>query len=991
MATDQELQLEYEYAQARAKADAERNAAAEAEIQANGPRNSSGSPDDRQVANDQVKQEEYDNNYVSGIENIPHNTMLEAKGLAKGVANAGIGVLQTANAVGHSIGSGLGRAYDAVAPSIGLSPRDPASVKAADDQASKEQKFFQDNTFQQTTGPDKFFMPAGQVAATVAAGGGIGGAVKEAAAPIVGKIGGYLAGAAAGGAAAASTFPQQEGLLVRSDGFVGFGINPEDSPATQQTKKFLNQSIDNMMLGVVGDGAYALGKKGKEVVTNVIKSFTNHGSLSKIQQQAAEDVVAVFGQLGEHPTAEQQQQAAQQVIDLIDKNGTAVYDFGEGVGKKEVKRDTISSITNGMDQSDPIDRAIATRMEALRSSAKRGNAPKTAVQLQEPERVLNEGLQEAQAVRGGDTAIDQTKQVLQDRATQEAGVLDQGVQNAKDDLAQQSADYTDVIAKDPTFGPEVQKAKEGGIPLDINKKQREIKGTIVDKSKAALETDRNIRNAAYKAVADTGAPANMDEFMQIVEDNKSTLSPELQKIIEGADGSYGYLYNKVRNRLSKEIGDARTAGKPVDGLYALKRDIDEGQIDWLTGKGGPFGLPVEPGSADDIGQIVKNAADNAKKVNTEYSAKWKDTIGDELRNNFDKNRMAPGSLQEKGRDLVDAAISNPNRKESIENLRNILGPEGESLISDAALAKATQDITAGKGANFDQITDKLQQYANSFGPKQKARLEGFLSDLKAKKMSLEELGAKIPQLEKDAAAEKEAIFGERFPGLFENVGGKKLPKDRGYEVFEDAMNAKQPTQLKALIKQAQKNPEDMSGIQTAWLKSAEKKINSNPKSIGELDENFIDNGKLIFGEGSDEVKAITGLRDEVSKLQSSLNRPGMEGLSATENQSNLKSAISLVQTFIFGVLNPTAARVNKITSNLAKSYSSVDTSHQAIDNILSDNQEMRQAMVNLINKSKNRLSPATWKQLFTAGARLGLYELKPEKGLNFQTNKALQK
>lgn len=986
MATEQELQLEYEYAQAKAKAEAEQNDAMEQEINARGPMNASGSPDDRQVVND----EENANNYQSGIENIPHNTMLEARGLAKGVAKAGIGTLQTAAAVGSSIGEGLGKAWDAVVPES--MQRSPERIAAGRAYSDRGQKFFQDITPQANGGVDRFMMPVGQIGANIAVAGGAGAAVKDAIVPAVGKVAGYLGGALAGGAVAASSMPDQEGLIVRSDGPVGFKINPDDDAATQQTKKFLNQSLDNMALGIAGDGAFAAGKKVVEVVNNIRTSiFKNWNKLPAMKQQAAEDVLSVYGQLGEHPTAQQQQEAAQKVIDLIDQHGEKAYDFGEGVGTKTVKQDTISTINSGLDETNPEQLSVKTKMEALRSSAKRGNAPKTAVQLQEPERVLNEGLQEAQAVRGGNTAIDQTKQVLQNRASQEAQALDQGVQNAKDDLAAQSADYTDVIKKDPTFGPEISKAEEGGIPLDIDAKQRELKSSIVEKANVAQETDKAIRNSAYKKVADTGAPANMDQFNAKLEELKDQLPDNVKKVAENADGTYGYLYNSLRPKISKAIDIAIKKREDASALFTLRREIDEGQIDWLTGKSGPLGLPVEPGSAGDLGAAVKEAADNAKKANVEYSAKWNDTIGEELRTNKDMNRFSPGRMQEQGRDIVDAAISNPNRKESIENLRSILGPDSESLIPDLAITKATQDISAGKGANFDQITDKLQQYANSFGPKQKTRLEGFLTDLKAKKMSLEELGDKIPELQKAAEAEKETIFSERFPTLFEKVGGKQLPKGNGYEVFDKAMSSEQPRVIDALIKEAKKSPEDLEGLKTAWLKSAEGKISSNPKSIGELSENFVENGKKIFGDDSPEVKAVTGLRNEVEKLQQSLNRPGMEGLSATENQSKFRSAIAFLSTFAFGVLNPTAARVNKITSNLAESYNSTTKAHEAIDTILSDNKEMRDAMVNLINKSRNQLSPAQWKQLYAAGARIGLYNLRSSKPLNIQTDTAISK
>lgn len=961
MATEEELQLEYEYAKAKAQAEVEQGAKLEAEHKANAS-----------VLPSHI-QETQGYSTAGKLADATLNPSGMTVGVARGVANAGTGLLKNANAIGHSIGSGLGKVYDEYAPSIGLSPRDPESVQAAQDQANKEQEMFQQAEFKPRTKEEQIWQPVGQVGGSIALGGAVGSAVKQAVPVAAGKIAGYVAGSTAGSAAGAATIPNQEGLVVRSDGMAGFEVHPNDDASTQQTKKFLNQTLDNMVLGVAGETAYALGRKGVEVVKNVGRNFGVWNKLPAIQQQAAEDVLSVYAQLGEHPTAAQQQQAAEKVLKVIDQNGIDKYNFGDGVGEKTVQKDTVSTLNAGLDDNNPFDQAIKTKMEALRSSAKRGNAPQTDVRLQEPKNVLNQGLKETQAVRGGDQAIDQTKQVLQDRAMSEAQTTDIPVQNAKNDLAQESYDFTDTLKKDPSFGASVRQSEQGGVPLDIHKTEEGLKNKIVDTAGAAQQADKAVRDSAYKAVAATGAPAKMDEFLKVFEDNKVGLSPDIQALVEKADGSYGYLYNQIRPRLSKAIGDAYSKNLDASGLMALKRNIDEDQLAWLAESGN---------------NVTVQAAKKAAEANKVYSAKWNDTVGKELRINKNNNKFSPGTLQEKGRDIVDSTISNPNRTESVKNLKDILGPGNEGLVADTALAKATRDMRAGRGVNTDKITSDLQQMANSFGPEHKARLEGFLTDVKNKKITIEELQKKIPELEQTAAAEKEQIFGEKFPELFEKVGGKRLPKGSGYKIFDDAMNAGQPRVIDALITEAKKNPEDLAGLETAWLKSAETKING-PKQAGHLEDNFVENGKKIFGEDSPEIKAITSLREYTAKLESSLNKPGTESIAATENQKNFRGAVALVQTFVFGVLNPTAARINKITSNLAESYNSTGKSHMAIDNILSDNQAMKSAMKDLIYKSKTRMSPAMWKTLWTAGAKMGLYANRPDSEINIQTEQAL--
>lgn len=963
--TEQEMQMQIEIAKARARA----KQSLEVEINANAPAvqtKEQALPAQGHYVDEVLP--EGTPGFVRGAAHIAENMVNPTpliKGVAKGVANTGIGALQTANAVGRSIGSSLGRAYDEYAPSVGLSPRDPESVKAASEQGDREQKMFQEAAFEPTTQEERVSIPAGQLAAGVAAGGGVGGALKAAAPRGLG----YLAGTTGAAVTTAASVPTQEGLFITSeDGNIGFGINPEDDAATQQTKKFMNQSIDNLMMGVAGDAATVVGKKGFEVARSIVRGVKDWRSQSAIQQEAIEDVLSIYNNLGQNPTKAEKIAALEKAQKVVSEKGLDTYDFGEGVGKKTVKKDTISTLTSDLDPNDPVDRAIQTRLESLRASAKRGNAPKTAVALEQPEKVLNQGIAEAQAVRGGDTAIEQTRQNLQDRASVAASETDVPVQMAKDDLAAQQADYSGVIEKDPTFGPAIQKSKGGGIPLDINETERALKGKIVTKAGAAQEADKAVRDAAYKAVAETNAPAQMDEFGAAFEKVKDQLPPDIQQLVENADGSYGYLYNQIRPRLSDHIGQAYKNNKDASALMYLKRNIDEDQMSWLASNGDT---------------VTMDRAKKAAEANKVYSAKWNDTIGKELRINKNNNKFSPGTLQEQGRDIVDRSISNPNKKESVDNLKNILGGD-EGLVADTALAKATKDIQAGKGADFEKITSDLQQMANSFGPKEKARLEGFLTDVKTKKMSLDELEKKIPELQKVADAEKEEIFTERFPTLFKQAtNGTYRPKGNGYDIFQNAMKEEQPETIKAIIKQAKKTPGDMEGLQTAWLKSTAARLDKNSKEVGKLPDQFVEYGKLLFGDGP-EVDAVVALRNRADELEQSLNKPGLGGISATVNQKNLKNAITLVQTWVFGVLNPRAARIRTITNNLSEAYNSTDISHKAIDNVLADNEIIKKGIAEAIRKAKSEMSPAEWDYVRKTAGQLGLYSLREQTELNIE-------
>lgn len=897
---------------------------------------------------------------------LPENPVTLGKGLIKGAAKAGLGALQTSAAVGGAIGQGLGHLYDEYAPSVGLSPRDPARVKAGEEQNAREIQTLQslNDQIKPADKVDRVSMPVGQVAA----GGLAGGAIV--------RGGGYLAGLAGTSIGAAAANPNQEGLLVSDKGYVGLGINPDDTPATVQTKKFINNSLDN----VVTTAAFDAGTKAGGVVYRTVKDAVNamrgYRKLPVMEKEYVEGLINIGAKIPPNATREQTAAAYQELLDRTNQYHSQKFEMGEDIEPITIEKDPTSILSEGLNPNNPVDRARQIHLESLRASAKPGNAPKTTVALERPRTALDEGLNAVQTSRGGDAAIEQTRQSFQDKAMTEAASHDIGPQLAREDLAAGQQSYQDTLRKDPDFGKSIRDAETGGVPLNIHDTERNLKSGIVRDAQAARAADKEVRDNAYKVVADLGAPADMESFSAAAKNADPFLSNDLREIINHADGSFGYLNNQVRPRISEAITQAYNSNNPVavQELMKLRNNIQRDQMAWLT----------EHGNEQTI-----QAAQNANKINIEYSRKWNDGVGQDFLKNEKINRpkTQPINFIEDGRKIVDDVVSNPNRKESVDQLKGILGPEKEGALADTALAKATKDIQAGKGIDFDKITGDLQQMAHNFSDKQRMRFEGFLTDVKAKKMSLDDLEKKIPELQAASDAEKEKIFGDKFKSLFKKSTGKDyVGKENGYRIFQDVLNDKEisaaskGTQLDRLLENA--DDADRAGMQAAWAKSAQEQLGQNSREVTKFTPEFEEAGRKLFGDNP-ALESILQIRKEAERLQRAQVRTGIQEFDRGSNQKRMSHAVQMFSTWAFGVLNPTAARIKTITGHLLREYDSNPLAHEAIDNVLSNNQLLRDNLKRMIEETKTKISPEEKQMMKRLGLQLGLYSKKEQTEMNF--------
>jgi hypothetical protein len=198
------------------------------------------------------------------------------------------------------------------------------------------------------------------------------------------------------------------------------------------------------------------------------------------------------------------------------------------------------------------------------------------------------------------------------------------------------------------------------------------------------------------------------------------------------------------------------------------------------------------------------------------------------------------------------------------------------------------------------------------------------------------------------------------------------------------LNDKEGKSIGRIIEAAKRDPGDMAGLQAAWAKAAKEKLDQNSVDVVPFGEEFEKYGKQIFGEDNPAVNAILELRKEAEKIAGVQRMVSTQGFDVAGRQQKALRAMKSITTMLFGVLNPTAARINVITSNLAAEFNANKISHQAIDNILADNQLLKKHLMDLLEESKGRLSPAQKHLITRVGVNLGLYQIREQTDRNLQ-------
>lgn len=610
----------------------------------------------------------------------------------------------------------------------------------------------------------------GEVAPGIAVGGAGGAALG---AKVAGRAGGWLGGFIGGSGGEAITGDKSDAPLIvndnpEEDGWVdGLKADPNGDYEDELFKKTVNFAEDALLTGAMVGTAVGVVKGVSDRFTPIIKKAASGltrylTSWDSVDEHKKKFVTTILDRASKAfqpgATNEQITAAYEDVVSFVEKNSKILSTFNDpDVGDITTKLDTITTLLKKLDPNDPADSVIIHELESLRAAAMSGGSPKLQTAIEGPRTNLNATLDKIQTTRGGDEipevatskAAQQTQDTLVKYADDTSRQSDEILGKAKDDIVTEEKSLDSLLETDPEFGPKIQESKSGGIKLNVNDESLNKQTEAVMKARDIRKTDKGARDEAYEAIPDR-TPADMDSFIDVNEKALEYMSPELKTLVGNSDGTYKYLNNTVMPKLQKELNAAYGETIPnknkIDALQALKKNIKEDQVGYLTEHGN---------------EVSINAAKNANKQNIEYSESWNQGVGKELKINEVQNRPIGNQnidfIQE-GRSKILETIKDPNKRESVKQLYDILGKSGdENLVADIALAEAVKDISTD-GFDLKKITKELQGMSSSFTGKQAKRIEDFLTKAKAKGANIETLKADFQKLSANLEDSKKMMY-----------------------------------------------------------------------------------------------------------------------------------------------------------------------------------------------------------------------------------------
>lgn len=757
-----------------------------------------------------------------------------------------------------------------------------------------------------------------------------------------------------------------------------------DDPATARMKKTAILAQDaittGLLAGAAGKGVAAATGYGFGVVK---KAFNNWRNLDTIQQDFVKTIMDRVAKIPEGASAAEHQQAYQDVIDYINQNAEVVTSFGRpDISDIVENEDTITTLLSRLDPKDKNDMIIKNELEALRASALGGNqSPRLQSTLEAPERNLKSKLGELEEVSGGSAATAQTQDAVIDQGQMDIAAARVPEYEVGEELAQVNRQTEDVLRQDPSFGPQLQKIEEKKtLGLDPAEAARDTQTKAVEAVKDADLAADAATNAAYKKVADSGAPADMASWKAAREQVEEIIPTHLRRVMDAAEetGSFGDLHTKVLPQLTKYINTIKQA-RPDDfhRLLELKNNITRDQMDYIRSS-----------NVDEFGYANQTArdVDAAKASHAKEQDVWNTGgLTEDMRRNrldnppFDPNRphKREGFI-EKGRETLMSAIKDPNRRESVQQLRQAIGIKNAHLIDDVVVAEAARDtlnelaLKAGKisDVEWEKLARPMQDMIAGVSQKNKSRLEKMFTDVRDGKLKGDELKLQLDELKKQGDAAEAKIY-EDYLGDFLKKNGEKV--DNPSAIFKGIFTGeKNASKLDNIISVASADPVAKKGIEAAWAKQAQNLL-KNQKDVPEFPEHFIQYGRQIFKDTPEVVDAFQNLNARARKI-SNENKVRMGGgLGYNENQTQHVQGVNQLITWLFGVLNPTAARIRTITSDISKQNNSGDIARQAGDIILANAKDFSAMAQKIVNEQKGKMTPADKKLAYKWLVKAGIY------------------
>ncbi len=785
----------------------------------------------------------------------------------------------------------------------------------------------------------------------------------------------------------------QDNLVYGSDDSIfgnGWDIHEDDDHAAKVLKKSVNNFVDNIItMGAAGAGgkvASAIGGYGSGIWNKIFKRWH---SLSAQQQDMAEQMFDLSNKASESQTNKARVKAMKEFADKVEANGEELLRMGGEDPDVVLKKDTITAITDSMNPKDNVDDAIAKgELDSLRAAARHSSSPRLNRSIDAPRDTYENTLTGMQERRGGIDSMNKTIDAVRQSADNETVARELALGAQADRIATKEQDLIDIAKQDTDFGNRFKKSQTNPTNLNVNKeaidKQTELSFKYVDDEKKAKE----LRDKAYDALGESTAKADMDSFNKAYSEvesimgvksteNPNGISQALKNAVENSDGTYGYLHKEILPKVNAELSKAYNSNDQVtiDALQALKKNIRQEQITKMKMSGDRSVIDLA------------NAADSA---NRNYSKQFNDGLGREVKDLMKKEKfMKQGqniTFTEQSRARILGAIKDPNRRESVSQMIRTFGGEGSEgadLVADVALNEAMKDMIHSKMTpeDFKKVLPKLQDMQAAFPQKQSVRISKFINNIEKGTLDVETMKNELTEMTAAAKEAKKNLYEKKLKGFFEQVDGGKYANLPNSEAVLTKMMANEQgmSQLKEVMQRA--GPDNLPGLQAAWADLVKKQTTSNSIDVPNIQRHIVEMGNELFKDAPEAVDALVTLNKRANEMATVSKKNKTGGFDYSKYQVEGQKGVNQVLTWVFGVLNPTAAKIRTISSDLSKQYDSKDIAQEAADIILSDPKEFARVLRDVANNKTKLLTPMQKKILFRLSVKAGYHFNDQEDGI----------
>lgn len=737
----------------------------------------------------------------------------------------------------------------------------------------------------------------------------------------------------------------------------------------ERVNQKLTQLQDGLLLGGLVGGPVRLAEGGlKLTVIPWYKAWKNWNNLDAEERKFVEGLIMITEGIGENPSRQQVQDAYARVGDYMEKNLNTLAQFKSKLGDPDVEdikiaNDSISNLINMMEKKDP--KAYAReiqQLKSLRASALGGDAPELTRTLQEGKEGLDKSLTNFKDSREFDRSIPQTTEMVQKRGRETVDETNQSFIEAEGDLAKSKRQTEDILRNDPSFGPMIKDAEAGKQDFNPNKAVDNTADEIAAKSKEnlrglemnAAEEYEKINPSSVLDKEQFSSKVGIDpklvgkeEFDEALNGVLGDLPSDLRKSFLDADYNFKNLVNEVKPQLNKYINEL------------IRSD--------------PVGHREKIGRLRQLSEAIKSSDPQALKELEQADSAFKKEVSpyrqglpEELKNIERSNIGKPDEIAVDSRKAVKNTLNDSDAVEHQNRVRELLNISGDAkkiddyYIGNAAVKIRDEIIDSGNISDASIKTLRKSFEGTNLSPEAKKRFEDFVTAVRDKKISLDEKVAKVEELRELAKNAEDEVLGNQLKEFFKKNGVDGYSeRSNGFQIFKEILNKEDGVQRVQSLLKVSDDPVVKKAWQAAWAKEAKDKLFSNDSvpdvlSKGE-DNTFRKVGEELYGKEVVDVLESLAAR---ARADAVANKTRMgQGFDHKANQTAFSSAVRGITTFIFGVLNPTAAKISVISRDFLKKYDSTDLSMMAGDKILANSEEFLKILRKMEAEKRMELSP----------------------------------